>query len=104
MWPSRYFLVLEPSPLQISNAPTPAIRTQRSFSRTFAAPLDVGCALDEVVLAVVEAELATIDVELGTKDDREVLAVPAPDELEEILLQPCKRYLRTGLFPFPRGR
>jgi hypothetical protein len=57
--------------------------------------------LDEVVLAVVEAEFATTDVELGTKDDREVLAVPAPDELEEILLQPCKQYLRTGLFPFP---
>ena len=64
------FSFLEPSPLQISNAPTPAIRTQRSFSRTFAAPLDVGCALDEVVLAVVEAEFATIDVELGTKDER----------------------------------
>jgi hypothetical protein len=55
--------------------------------------------LDEVVLAVVEAEFATFDVELGTKDDREVLAVPAPDELEEILLQPCKQCLRTGLFP-----
>jgi len=60
--------------------------------------------LDEVVLAVIEAEFATFDVELGTKDDREVLAVPAPDELEEILLQPCKQCLRTGLFfPFPEG-
>jgi hypothetical protein len=74
-----------------------------SFSRTFAAPLDVCCALDEVVLAVVEAEFVTVEVELSTNEDREVLAVPAPDELEEILLQPCKQYLRTGLFPFPEG-
>jgi hypothetical protein len=47
--------------------------------------------LDEVVLAVVEAGFATVEVELGTYDDREVLAVLAPDELEEILLQPCKQ-------------
>jgi hypothetical protein len=52
--------------------------------------------LDEVVLAVIEAEFATIDVELATNDDREVVAVPTPDELEEILLQPCKQYVRTG--------
>ena len=86
------FLILKPSPLQISNAPTPAIRTQRSVSRTFAAPLDVGCALDEVVLAVVEAEFATIDVELGTKDDREVSfsIFPAAPNLTGLVSSPKK--------------
>ena len=68
-----------------------------------AAPLDGGCALDEVALAVVEAEVTDTDVELDTNDDREALAVPAPDELGETLLQPCKQGLSIDNSHFPKA-